>query len=114
MRIVRAGVAAFLFAVVALVVAPGASAQTYTGVPAPSAGAVLGTSAVLGQADPVGQVLSAQVSVPTPATPAAQAPLGNLAVTGTDVIALAVGAVALILLGALLTRGARAGGRQNT
>lgn len=110
----RATAAAFLTVALTLVLAPAASAQTYTGVNPPSVGAVLGDPggdgqvlSSAGERSPAGQVLASRVNSAA-AAGAVQAQVGGLAFTGADVITLALLAGSLILVGVIIVRGARA------
>lgn len=106
MRASRLGAAGFLIAVVALLIVPAASAQTYTGVPPPTLGPVL-----TGSPGGVTNTGASHVVVPrvesAASVRAAQVHVGGLAFTGADVMVLMVAGASLVLLGAAFTVSAR-------
>jgi hypothetical protein len=106
MKVSRLGAAGFLVAVVAVLLVPAASAQTYTGVPPPTLGPVLTGSPGNGPAAVAPRVLVPRVGSPA-SVRVAQVRVGGLAFTGADVVALVVAGACLVLLGTAFSVSAR-------
>ncbi len=97
-------VGAFLCAAAAFLTMGSATAQTYTGVTPPNLGG--GTTPAVGV--PAAPVRSVQVAS-APVTRVATAPVHSLAFTGSDLVSMMVLGGALLVLGLVMTRRARAG-----
>jgi hypothetical protein len=107
MRVRRLGAAGFLVAVVALLLVPAASAQTYTGVPPPSLGpALTGSPGGGNQSTAAPRALAPRV-VSSASVGATQVRVGGLALTGTDVVTLLAAGTCLVLLGTAFSVSAR-------